>query len=171
MTERRRQRLTHAVVHAAAAVGLLLIAVTGRLADAGSWSLSVPVIVSLALLSASHLVLTREIHRREHTERALHDANRELESFSYSVSHDLRAPLRSIDGFSQALVEDAGPALAPDMSSHLHRIRSATQRMGRLIDDLLALSKVSRAEMARQRIDVSDLARSEEHTSELQSQR
>lgn len=158
MTERRRRRLTHAAVHAAAAAGLLLIAGTGVVAGLAVSSLGAPIVVSLLLLAASHLLLTREIHRREHIERALHDANRELESFSYSVSHDLRAPLRSIDGFSQALAEDAGPALAPEARSHLQRIRSATQRMGRLIDDLLALSKVSRAEMTRERIDLTDLA-------------
>ena len=89
--------------------------------------------------------MTRELYRLEHMERELNDANRELESFSYSVSHDLRAPLRSIDGFSQALIEDAGPALAPEARSHLDRIRAATQRMGRLIDDLIGLSKVTRS--------------------------
>lgn len=82
----------------------------------------------------------------------------ELEAFSYSVSHDLRAPLRSIDGFSQALVEDAGPLLPAEARRHVDRIRGATQRMAHLIDDLLTLSKVSRGEMMRARIDVSDLA-------------
>jgi PAS domain S-box-containing protein len=81
----------------------------------------------------------------------------ELEAFSYSVSHDLRAPLRSIDGFSQALIEDAGPVLNAETRTHLNRIRNATQRMGQLIDDLLQLSKVSRGEMTREAVDVSEL--------------
>jgi PAS domain S-box-containing protein len=82
----------------------------------------------------------------------------ELEAFSYSVSHDLRAPLRSIDGFSQALVEDAGPVLSTETRTHLNRIRHATQRMGQLIDDLLQLSKVSRGEMTREAVDLGELA-------------
>jgi light-regulated signal transduction histidine kinase (bacteriophytochrome) len=106
----------------------------------------------------SQALLARAIRRHELIERALHDTNRELESFSYSVSHDLRAPLRSIDGFSQAVVEDAGPMLDEESRGHLDRIRNATRRMGQLIDDLLALSKVTRAEMKRERVDVSEIA-------------
>ena len=82
----------------------------------------------------------------------------ELEAFSYSVSHDLRTPLRTIDGFSQALVEDAGPVLNAATRTHLERIRKATQRMGQLIDDLLQLSKVSRGEMTREAVDLGELA-------------
>jgi PAS domain S-box-containing protein len=82
----------------------------------------------------------------------------ELEAFSYSVSHDLRAPLRSIAGFSQALVEDAGPLLSAETHTHLDRIRNATQRMGQLIDDLLQLSKVSRGEMTRESVDLGEIA-------------
>jgi light-regulated signal transduction histidine kinase (bacteriophytochrome) len=87
-------------------------------------------------------------------------ANKELEAFSYSVSHDLRAPLRGIDGFSQALLEDCADKLEEAEKSHLHRIRAGTQRMGVLIDDLLNLSRVARAEMHREGVDVSVLARS-----------
>jgi signal transduction histidine kinase len=90
----------------------------------------------------------------------LRSANAELEAFSYSVSHDLRAPLRSIDGFSQALVEDAGPGLTTEARGHLDRIRAAAQRMAQLIDDLLMLSRVSRAEMHREQVDLTDLAAS-----------
>lgn len=93
---------------------------------------------------------------RERTAQ-LQVALEELETFSYSVSHDLRAPLRSIDGFGQALVEDAGP-LPAEAHHHIDRIRAATQRMAHLIDDLLTLSKVSRAEMKRERVDLTDLA-------------
>jgi PAS domain S-box-containing protein len=85
-------------------------------------------------------------------------ANKELEAFSYSVSHDLRAPLRSIDGFSQALLEDCADKLDDAEKTHLARIRAGTQRMGVLIDDLLNLSRVARAEMRREKIDVSALA-------------
>jgi signal transduction histidine kinase len=84
--------------------------------------------------------------------------NKELESFSYSVSHDLRAPLRSIDGFAQALIEDHAADLTPKGQDYLRRVRAAAQRMGRLIDDLLNLSRVERAELARQRVDLSRIA-------------
>jgi PAS domain S-box-containing protein len=85
-------------------------------------------------------------------------ANNELESFSYSVSHDLRAPLRSIDGFSQALLEDYAGRLDDRARDYLNRVRGATQRMGHLIDDMLTLSRVTRAEMRRETVDLSALA-------------
>lgn len=78
---------------------------------------------------------------------ALSAANQELEAFSYSVSHDLRAPLRIIDGFSQALVEDAGDQLQGEAKVHLERIRAGVQRMGQLIDAVLNLSRLTRAAM------------------------
>jgi light-regulated signal transduction histidine kinase (bacteriophytochrome) len=84
--------------------------------------------------------------------------NKELEAFSYSVSHDLRAPLRSIDGFSQALLEDCGPNLDAEGRDHLSRIRRAAQRMGHLIDDLLNLARVARAEMQWEEVDLSAMA-------------
>jgi DNA-binding response OmpR family regulator len=86
--------------------------------------------------------------------------NRELEAFSYSVSHDLRAPLRSIDGFSAALVDEYAERLDETAKHYLERVRSGAQRMGQLIDDMLELSRVSRAELKKSRIDVSSLARS-----------
>lgn len=86
--------------------------------------------------------------------------NRELEAFSYSVSHDLRAPLRSIDGFSQALLEDYSETLNPQAQDYLRRVRAAAQRMGELIDDLLQLSQVGRAPLRRQTVDLSMLAQS-----------
>jgi two-component system NtrC family sensor kinase len=85
--------------------------------------------------------------------------NRELESFSYSVSHDLRAPLRSIDGFSQALVEDYGDKLDESGQDYLRRLRAAARRMSELIDDLLQLSRVGRAELRRETVDLSALSR------------
>jgi two-component system NtrC family sensor kinase len=85
--------------------------------------------------------------------------NKELEAFSYSVSHDLRAPLRSIDGFSSALLEDHAGNLDAKGQEYLRRVRAATQRMGELIDDLLQLSKVGRAELQRRHVDLSAMAR------------
>jgi PAS domain S-box-containing protein len=97
---------------------------------------------------------------RELSRRAidLESINKELEAFSYSVSHDLRAPLRGIFGFSQALQEDFAPKLGEDGGAMLERIKSASQRMGRLIDDLLGLSRVTRAEMVRESVDLSAMA-------------
>jgi len=86
--------------------------------------------------------------------RDLSNANKELESFSYSVSHDLRSPLRTIDGFSLALLEDCD-GLDETCKDHLQRIRTAAQRMGSLIDDLLNLSRVTRAQLNAQSFDLS----------------
>ncbi|HSN39161.1 MAG TPA: PAS domain S-box protein [Burkholderiales bacterium] len=85
----------------------------------------------------------------------LQTANKELESFAYSVSHDLRAPLRSIDGFSQALLEDYREKLDAIGQDYLRRVRVASQRMAALIDDLLSLSRISRSEMRREMTDMS----------------
>jgi PAS domain S-box-containing protein len=103
--------------------------------------------------------LNRSLERRvaERTD-ALEAANAELEAFSYSVSHDLRAPLRALDGFSLALLEDYGDLLDGDAADYLSRIRAASQRMARLIDDLLMLSRVTRRDMTRQQADLSALA-------------
>lgn len=90
--------------------------------------------------------------------RRLAIANSELESFSYSVSHDLRAPLRSIDGFSQILLEEHAAQLDEEGRSHLGRVRAAAQRMGLLIDDLLQLSRVARTPLIRRETDLSALA-------------
>jgi light-regulated signal transduction histidine kinase (bacteriophytochrome) len=88
----------------------------------------------------------------------LQAVNKELEAFAYSVSHDLRAPLRGIDGWSLALVEDYSERLDGQARVYLDRVRSEAQRMGQLIDDLLALSRVSRAEMTRAPVDLSLVA-------------
>lgn len=85
--------------------------------------------------------------------------NRELEAFSYSVSHDLRAPLRRIDGFSQLLLEDYAGKLDSNGEDYLHRVCESAKRMGELIDDLLSLSRVGRAEMKRDPVDLSSIAR------------
>ena len=116
--------------------------------------------------------IVRDITKRAEAEREIQDLNRrlqldnaeleavnkELEAFSYSVSHDLRAPLRAIDGFSQALVEDAGPLLKPEHHSHLNRVRQAAQRMGVLIDDLIKLARVTRTDVNIHDVDLSEVA-------------
>lgn len=105
-----------------------------------------------------HLNEELEERVRERTTE-LAAANKELESFSYSVSHDLSAPLRGIDGFSRMLAEDFG-ALLPEVGrSYITRIRAATQRMQQLIDDLLRLSRVTRDELQRESLDLSGMAR------------
>ncbi|PKN16932.1 MAG: hypothetical protein CVU71_18205 [Deltaproteobacteria bacterium HGW-Deltaproteobacteria-6] len=91
--------------------------------------------------------------------RSLEAVNKELAAFSYSVSHDLRAPLRSIDGFSEALLEDYGDKLDDEAKNYLERIRRATLNMNRLIDDLLSLSRVLKSDFYRQDFDLSAMVR------------
>jgi signal transduction histidine kinase len=90
--------------------------------------------------------------------RELAVSNQELEAFSYSVSHDLRAPLRTIDGFSLALMEDFSDQLNDEGRDYIGRVRNGVQRMGSLIDALLQLSRVTRTELQRERVDLSQLA-------------
>lgn len=87
----------------------------------------------------------------------LKTTNDELESFAYSVSHDLRAPLRGIDGFSQALLEDYGDKLDATGRNYLERVRAGAQRMSQLIDDLLKLSRITRAQLQPKEIDLSTM--------------
>ena len=89
----------------------------------------------------------RDISRRIEVEEALKTANQELEAFAYSVSHDLRAPIRQIDGFSRLLMEQCGPALDPKAQHYLRRVRESAQRMGLLVDDLLRLAHVGRQDL------------------------
>ncbi|MBW4487431.1 MAG: PAS domain S-box protein [Trichocoleus desertorum ATA4-8-CV12] len=105
--------------------------------------------------------LNQELEQRV-TERTTQLAaiNQELEAFAYSVSHDLRAPLRSIDGFSQTLLERHAEQLDAKGQHYLQRVRAGTQRMGQLIDDLLNLSRVTRSEMSWQPVDLSAIAQS-----------
>lgn len=101
--------------------------------------------------------LERRVHERT---QELETSNQELEAFSYSVSHDLRAPLRTIDGFSLALFEDYADKLDDEGRDYINRVRSGVQRMGLLIDALLQLSRVTRSELVRENTDLADLARS-----------
>jgi signal transduction histidine kinase len=103
--------------------------------------------------------LRQSFKQLERNNLDLSTLNKELEAFSYSVSHDLRAPLRSMDGFSLALLEDYGAQLDDEGRDNLQRIRAASQRMGRLIDELLSLSRVTRAELTLRPVDLTALAR------------
>lgn len=106
----------------------------------------------------------REIRRLNHELNLrlgqLEAANKEMESFAHSVSHDLRAPLRSIDGFSAALLEDYADRLDDAGRDHLQSVRGASQRMGQLIDDLLGLSRVTRQQLRRANVNLTALAQS-----------
>ena len=119
-----------------------------------------------ALLEIQRLNAELELRVGERTSE-LERTNKELEAFSYSVSHDLRTPLRAIDGFSQALLEDYSEQLDDTGRDYLSRVRSGAQRMGRLIDDLLKLARVSRATLNQEVIDLSAIA--EEIASELRA--
>ncbi len=112
-------------------------------------------------------VFYKDVSESKKAEEALHvyaqqleNANKELEAFSYSVSHDLRAPLRTMDGFSEAVLEEFGDKLEEAGKDYLNRIRTASQTMSHLIDDILKLSRISRAEMHRDKVNLSNLARS-----------
>ena len=109
-----------------------------------------------AALLADQRALVAQLRQRT---AQLEASNTELEAFSYSVSHDLRAPLRSIDGFSQALLEDYADTLEAPGQDYLRRVRAAAQRMGELIDDLLQLSRLTRSEMRHESVDLSALVR------------
>jgi light-regulated signal transduction histidine kinase (bacteriophytochrome) len=109
--------------------------------------------------------IIEDVTRRKETERQLlsrsielEATNRELEAFSYSVSHDLRAPLRAIDGFSRILLSDYADRLDDTGRDRLERVRRAAQHMGTLIDDLLKLSRVTRTELKHEQVDLSALA-------------
>jgi len=125
-------------------------------------------------LKEANRQLKREIEQRKQAEeevrklnselsekvKDLELANEELQKFSYSVSHDLRAPLRSIDGFSQALLERYDHQLDESGRHYLNRIRNGSQKMGQLIDDILKLSRVSRAELNFDEVDLTQITES-----------
>ncbi len=123
-----------------------------------------PVEISLSPLETESGVLVsaaiRDITERKRTETALKLANKELESFSYSVAHDLRAPLRAMNGFAQILEESADEKLDDDERDCVKEIRANAVRMGALIDALLSLSQVTRSELRPERVDLGAMARS-----------
>lgn len=116
-------------------------------------------------LLRAELAAAEERARRELAEakavlvEELEGKNKELEAFSYSLSHDLRAPLRAIDGFSLALLEDYGGRFDENGRRHLQRVRAGAQRMGELIDDMLQLARVGRAQLRQVPMDMSQLGR------------
>jgi PAS domain S-box-containing protein len=114
--------------------------------------------------------LNEDLERRVADRTAqLQAANRELEAFSYSVSHDLRAPLRALDGFSRILIEDYAAQLPAEAVGHLNRVRNGAVQMGRLIDDLLRFSRLGRQPLEKQPVNLSALV--EEIWSALESER
>ena len=156
--ERRRERLM--AVAEQRRLGRV-IEVTARRKDGTEF----PVELSLAswVAGSARLVggVMRDISERramqfslEERAQRLEAANRELAAFSYSVSHDLRAPLRALQGFSEALLEDYGDKLDARGNDYLNRVSAAAGRMGRLIDELLELSRVSRTELRRERVSL-----------------
>src|SRR5262249_37707920 len=130
----------------------------------------------MGILSATILVVGAAVEERFEAEDALRQsesqleekvsqrtaqleaANRELEAFSYSVSHDLRTPLRAIDGFSRELAENPRIQQDEQALADFNRVRAATQRMSRLIDDLLNFSRLGRRELVRESVDLSAMA-------------
>jgi PAS domain S-box-containing protein len=121
-----------------------------------------PIEVSLSPIDTKDGLLVssaiRDITTRKHAETALRTSNRELEAFSYSVAHDLRAPLRGIHGFSHLLLEDYGDKLDGEAKDLLDRIRASVERMAELIDALLSLSRVTRTEFRREPVNLSQIA-------------
>lgn len=114
---------------------------------------------ALALEESAAARLAEYARELDRTRLELSTARAELEAFGYSVSHDLRSPLRAIDGFAQALAQDCGEKLDEQATHYLERVQAGARRMSSLLDDLLELSRVQLAPLERARIDVSELAR------------
>jgi len=117
-------------------------------------------LANCASVAMENVAIAADVEARVRARTAqLEEAMRELEAFSYSISHDLRAPVRRIDGFAQALEEDAGAALDAESRGHLVRVRDAARTMGQYIEDLLSLARAGRESVRRDPVDLSALAR------------
>jgi len=130
-------------------------------------------LIAIALVGLASVFIHRDIHARQRAEAKLRQneerllrqtqelqaVNTELESFSYSVSHDLRAPLRGIEGFSQVIQENYQDRLDAQGQAYFDRVRAATRRMGQMIDDILNLSRITRKPMRRETVDLAALGR------------
>ncbi|HKN87676.1 MAG TPA: ATP-binding protein [Nitrospiraceae bacterium] len=123
-------------------------------------------LLQLIVFVSVSLVISSLSEARHRTERLLHtrtteleEANQELESFSYSVSHDLRWPLRAIDGYSRILLDEYGSRLDPKAQRYLNSMRTSTQQMDRLVEDLLAFSRLGRLSLKKQPVDLAELVR------------
>lgn len=133
-----------------------IILISGLLISAMLFAITMALANTRARAMALAERMTRDLQK---SYDQLQQAHAEMESFSYSVSHDLRAPLRSIDGFSYALLEEEGNQLDATGKDYLRRIRAASQRMSALIDAMLGLARLSRSELRRQDVNLSAKAR------------
>ncbi len=160
-TRRGRQRVVAAFVIASVLDLVLLVLAFELLARAAESREKLAARAEeVAALNAELTNINEELEQRvDRRTRELAVSNQELEAFSYSVSHDLRAPLRTIDGFSLALKEDFSDCLNEEGQDYINRVRAGVQRMGSLIDALLQLSRVTRSELQRDRVDLSSLVR------------
>jgi PAS domain S-box-containing protein len=127
--------------------------------DLDGAKLTIAIVRDVSDRRAAAVALARAHADLVRTSRELAAAYAELESFSYSVAHDLRAPLRAIDGFSALLAEELGPDAPDGCGRHVERIRAASKRMSEIIDALLSLARVSRVEMRTQDVDITAVAR------------
>ena len=131
----------------------------GRRKDGAEFPLELSLAAARTEAGISFTGVIRDITERKRIEQALRETNAELEAFSYSVSHDLRAPLRAIHGFARILLEDHGAQLDPEAKRVLGVIDENTRRMGQLIDDLLSFSRLGRKELETARVDMAELVR------------
>jgi signal transduction histidine kinase len=155
-TSQTRQAQAQSQINLFQNLGIALLVVSITLILALAW-LTLTIIRNLRRDKAA---LARETEQRQQAIIELEASNRELESFAYSVSHDLRTPLRSLEGFSEALLEDYQDQLDEQGKRYLGRIQDASIVMGRLIDDILTLSRITRAELSKQKVDLSQIAES-----------